>query len=120
MKDFTQEGKGFFCFKPKLMSLIDPDAHTHVLPSPRRHVPTWPGWKKPGAQMLIPKQPTQVHPLDAEEHAGASAEPCLVPMPAGQGDLLCPLLEPTGMTLLPENCQDFLAASLLGVQKNNT
>jgi len=69
------------------MSLADPDAHTHILPSPKRHVPTCPGWK-PGAQMLIAKQRTQVHPLDAEEHKGADAEPCLLSVPAGLEDPL--------------------------------
>ena len=101
------------------MSLIDPDAHAHVLPSTRRHVPTCPGWK-PAAQMFIPKQPTQVHPSDAKEHEGTGAKPCLLPTPAGLGDPLCPLLEPTGMTFLPESRQDFLAASLPAVQKSGT
>lgn len=74
------------------MSLTNPDAHTHVLPSTRGHVPTCPGWK-PGAQMLIPQQPTQVHPSDAEEHEGAGVKPCFLSMACRSGK---PSLSPVG------------------------
>lgn len=73
-----------------------------------------------GPRCSSPSSPPRSIPWMPRSTRVPASSPASSPWPAGLGNPLCPLLEPTGITLLPENHQDFLAVSLLGVQKSGT